>query len=102
MIERVDPALLGLGIGPHQQLHPGVLRRLFAQRIHVLELPRRVDMHQREGRRRGIERLLRQVQHHRAVLADRIEHDRLGRLGRDLTHDMDALGLEPLQVRKGS
>ncbi len=48
----------------------------------------------------GIERLHRQVQHHRAVLADRIEHHRLLALGDDLAHDVDALGLEPLQVRQ--
>ena len=52
------------------------------------------------GGRAGIERLQRQVQHHRAVLADRVEHHRPLALGDDLAHDVDALGFEPLQVRQ--
>ncbi len=41
---------------------------------------------------------MRQVQHHRAVLADGIQHHRLFALGHHLAHDVDGLGLEPLQV----
>ena len=37
---------------------------------------------------------------HRAVLADRVQHHRLLALGDHLAHDVDALGLEPLQVRR--
>ena len=46
----------------------------------------------------GIERLHREVQHHRAVLADRIQHHRLVALRNDLAHDVDALGLQPLKM----
>ena len=35
---------------------------------------------------------------HRAVLADRVEHHRPLALGDGLAQDVDALGLEPLQV----
>jgi anti-sigma factor RsiW len=42
--------------------------------------------------------LARQVQHDRAVLADGIQHHRLVGLCDDLAHDVDALGLQPLQV----
>ena len=42
-----------------------------------------------------------QVQHHRAVLADRIEHHRIFGLGDDLAQNLDALGFEALQVSKG-
>ncbi len=38
------------------------------------------------------------MQHHRAVLADGIEHHRLLALGDDLAHDVDALGFKPLKV----
>ena len=41
---------------------------------------------------------MRQVQHHRAVLADRIEHHRPLALGDHLAHDVDALGLEALEM----
>src|SRR6185437_3782471 len=45
-----------------------------------------------------IERLERHMQHHARVLADRVEHHRIGELGSDLAHDLDRLGLEPLQM----
>ena len=44
------------------------------------------------------ERLLGQAQHHRAVLADRVEHHRVLELGDHLAHDVDALGLELLEM----
>ena len=51
------------------------------------------------GRVEGLEG---QVQHHRAVLADRIEHHRLFALGDHLPHDLDALGLQALEVGQGA
>ncbi len=45
-----------------------------------------------------MEGLAREVQHARAVLADRIEHHRVPAFGDDLAHDLDALRFEPLQV----
>ena len=42
----------------------------------------------------------REMQHDRRVLADRIEHHRPFALGDDLAHDVDALGLEPFEVRE--
>ena len=47
-----------------------------------------------------MECLARKVQHDRAVLAHRIEHDRIFRLGHDLTENVDALGLKPLEMGK--
>ena len=52
------------------------------------------------GRRPGAERLLRQPDHDRGVLADRIEEHRVLELGDDLAQDVDALGLELAQVRQ--
>ena len=60
------PRAFASGILVDEQLHPALARRAVAQLVHVAELPGRVDMEQREGRRRGIEGLARQVQHHRA------------------------------------
>jgi len=41
------------------------------------------------------------MQHHRRILADRIEHHRLFSLGHDFAHDVNALGLEPFEMRQG-
>ena len=49
-------------------------------------------MQQRKWRRGWIERLFGKMQHYRAVFADGIHHDRLGRLGGNLAHDVNTLG----------
>ena len=97
VIERVDALLDALRVLVHDQVE-AVLGGCVAELVHRLELPRRVDVHQRERRLRRVERLERQVQHHRAVLADRVQHRRSLRLRHRLAHDLDRLGLEPLQV----
>ena len=47
-----------------------------------------------------VERLHRDMQHDRAVLADAVEHRRVVALRDGLTHDVDGLGFEALQVRQ--
>jgi hypothetical protein len=42
--------------------------------------------------------LLRQAKHDRRVLANGVQHDRLLKLRSDLAEDVDALGLEVLEV----
>ena len=69
-----------------------------AEGVHLLELPRRVHMEQRERGQRRVEGLHGQVQHDGAVLAHRVEHHRMLRLGGRLAHDVDALGLQALEV----
>jgi hypothetical protein len=98
VIEGIDAARFRFGVAPNEQVHARRAGRLFPERIHVAKLPRRIDMEQRERRRRGMERLARQVQHHRRILADRIEHDRTLRLGHDLAHDMDRFGFEAVEM----
>jgi hypothetical protein len=98
VIERIDTALLGLGVLPDEQFHACILRRLFAQLVHGAKFPGRVDMEKREGRRGGMEGFAGQVQHHCTVLADRVQHDGLGRLGDDFTQNMDAFGLKPVEM----
>jgi hypothetical protein len=56
-------------------------------------------MQEREGQRRRMERLDREMQHDARILADRVEHHRILELGDDLAHDLDRLGLEAPQVR---
>ena len=98
VIERVDALFHRFGILINDQIHPGILRRLFAQRIHVAELPRRIDMQQRKRRRRRVKRLLGQMQHRGAVLANRIQHHRVLGIRHNLAHDVNALRLKTLQV----
>ena len=55
-------------------------------------------MQQWKWRFRGKERLLRKVQHHARILADRIQQNRVTEFGDDLAHDADRLGFEALQM----
>src|SRR5205823_2344769 len=66
--------------------------------VHRAELPGGVHVEQREGRHGRIKGLHREMQHHRAVLAGGIEHHRPLTLRDYLAQDMDALGLEPLEM----
>ena len=58
-----------------------------------------VDVHERERDPGGPEGLLRDLQHHRGVLAAREEEHGVLELGRDLAEDVDRLGLERVEVR---
>ena len=78
-----------------QEVEPEFLRDiLVAEPVHVAELPGRVDVEERERRLRRVERLHREVQEHRRVLADRVEEDGLLEAGGDLAEDVDRLCLE--------
>ena len=101
VIERIDLALHAIRVDVDQQVHPRAGRRAVAERVHVAELPRRVHVEQRKRRRARIERLAREVEHHRAVLAHRVEHDRPLALRDGFAHDVDALRLERLEVAQG-
>src|SRR5690606_10758366 len=65
---------------------------------HLAELPRAVHVQQRDRRTRRVEGLEQQVQQHRTVLAHRIQHHRIGEPGRCLAQDVDAFGLEAVEV----
>ena len=83
-----------LGVGVDDQPRADLGGVAIAELDHLAELVGGVDVQQRERDRARIERLLRQPQQHRRVLADRIEHHRPLELGDHLAHDVDALGLE--------
>ena len=99
-MKRVDAHLEPFGVDVHEQIEPEPLGGLVAERDHLAELPGGIDVQERKRRLGREERLQRQVQHHRAVLADRIEHHRPLALGDDLAHDVDAFGFETLKVRE--
>ncbi len=98
MVEGVDAPGLGFGVLIDDQVEPQFPRHALAHLVHRLELPGGVHVQQGKRRLGGKERLGRQVQHHGAVLAHRIEHHRPLTLGHDLAHDVDALGLQTLKV----
>ena len=98
MRERRDARGLAGLVGVDDELGVEALRGLVAELDHLLELPARVDVQQRERDAAREERLAGQVQQDRGVLADGIHEQRLGELGRHLAEDVDAFGLEPGQV----
>ena len=63
-----------------------------------MELPRCVDVQEREGQPSREECLAGKVEYHGAVLADRIEHRGVVELSHDLAHDLERFGLELLEV----
>jgi hypothetical protein len=72
MYYRVDPTLDTLRVPVHQQVHAQPRGEPVAELVPRPELPRRIDMQQREGWLRRAERLHHQVRQRRAVLADRV------------------------------
>ena len=57
-------------------------------------------MEERERRLGRIEGLHRQMQQDGRILADRIEHHRIGESRRDLAENMDRFGFKPLEMRQ--
>ena len=98
MRDRRDAVAHALLVGVHDEIDPEPLRLGVAEGDHLAELPGRVDMQQGKRRLGGVEGLAREMQHHRGVLADRVEHHRMAELGHHLAHDVDALGLELPQI----
>ena len=77
-----------------------LVNELIAERECLGEVMTRVDVQQREGELRGAECLEGEGDHHDRVLATREHQRRAFELGRDLTHNVDRLGLERLEVRQ--
>ncbi len=101
VIKGVDPLGQGFGILVHDEVEAELPGRALAHLVHRLELPGGVHMQQREGRAGGEKSLGRQMQHDRRVLSHRIEHDRALALGDHLAEDLQALGLQALQMGEG-
>ena len=97
-LERLRAVADRLFVGVDDQPRADGVGHLVAERDHLLELVGRVDVEERERNRAGVERLLRQAQHARGVLADGVEHHRPLELGHHFPKDLDALGLERAQM----
>lgn len=98
MAQRRDAARLALRIDVDEEVEPVLARDLVAKRDHLLELPGRIDMEERKGQPSGCKGLHGEVQEHRGILADRIEQHRALTFCDDLAHDVNALGLEAVEV----
>ncbi|MNR20097.1 hypothetical protein D3C85_1369230 [compost metagenome] len=96
--ERVDIGVDAFLVDVDDQVPAVFLRLLVAQRDHVLEFPGGIHVHQRERRAAGGKGLLCQMQHHRRILADGVQHHRVVKLGGDFTDDVDGLGFKLLEV----
>ena len=99
VVEGVDALANALLILVLEHRETIFFRLRVAERDHLVELPRRVDVQERKRRFLRIERLEREVHHDRAVLADGIEHHRLLRLSRHLADDVDGLCLKRIEMR---
>ncbi len=101
IVQRMDAKFPSLLIAVDDQVQAQFLTSIaLAELQHLAELPRRIDVHHREGGLGRIESLEGQLHHHGRVFANRIEHDRVAKLGRHFAYDVDALGLKLFQVRQ--
>ena len=96
--ERVRVLFECLRVFVHDQLETQLGARPVAELDHLPELVRRVHVQQRPRRLGRIKRLQRQPQHHRRVLADRVQHHRPREFGRDFSQDVNAFRFERLQI----
>ena len=93
-----DAGLQSILIGIHEKLETEFAGAPVAEGDHVPELPGRVDVKKLEGRLGGMERLEREMEKDRRVLADRVEQHRIGKHGSGLPQHMNALGFQLFEV----
>ena len=97
--ERRDILGLAARVGVHHEVKVVFRRHLVAEGDHFLELPAGIDMQKRERDAAGEEGLAGKVQQNGGILAHRIEHDRLFKLGGHLAENMDRFAFKGLQMR---
>ena len=98
--ERAHALLDALLVRVDDEVESELLRRVVPELDHLPELPRRVDVEEREGQVARRERLPGEVEHDARILADRVHHHGSLEARGDLADDVDRLGLEGLQVRE--
>ncbi len=98
MRERPDALRHPLLVDMNDQVKAQVMRQTITKLDHLPELPGGIHMKQGEGRLARIKSLHRQVEHHRRIFADRIEHDRPIELRGHFPNDVDALGFQLLEM----
>ncbi|CUW43190.1 hypothetical protein B3286c1_0490 [Brucella vulpis] len=100
MRKRPDAITHALLVDMHQKFKPLLTRLCIAEFNHLTKFPCRIHMEKGKRQRGGIERLHRQMQHDGGILADRIEHHRIGECRRHLTENMDGFCFKALQMRQ--
>jgi hypothetical protein len=85
-------------IDVHEQINAQFLGHPIAKSGHFLEFPAGIDMEERERGLGRVERFHRKMKHHGGILADRIEHDRIGEGGCDFTKNVNRLSFETLKM----
>jgi hypothetical protein len=98
--EGVDALRHAIRVDVGNQIQAHFLDHLVAKTIHLLEFPARVHVHDRKRQLARKESLARQMQHHGRILADRVQHHRIIKLGGDLADDVDAFRLQLFQMRQ--
>lgn len=93
IVEGIDALFDAFLIDIFDELQAVLLHGFIAEADHFLELPRRIDMEERERRFFRIKGLQSQVKHDRTVFADGIEHDRLFTFRSDFADDVNRFGL---------
>ncbi|MNL21692.1 hypothetical protein D3C87_1429950 [compost metagenome] len=100
VVERVDAVAHPVLIGVADEIETIFFGRTIPEGDHLAKLERRIHMQQRKWDLAGIEGLACQMQQDARILADRIHHHRPLKAGRHLAQNLDALGLEGLQMRQ--
>ncbi len=96
--ERIRALVQRFLILVHDQFRADFARVGIAKLDHLRKLVAGVDVQQRKRNLPGKESLLRQPQHHRGILADRIEHHRPRKFRHRFPQNIDALRLQALEV----
>ena len=98
MRDGIDVLRDAVRIRPDKQLEANLFRHAIAELDHFVELPTRIDVHQRERNLAWIERLLSQTEHHARILSDGIQHDGILKFRGDFTDDVNAFSFKLLQM----
>ena len=92
------PALHPVLVDVDDQIEAKPARRFVAEGDHLAELPGRIDVQQRKRRLGRIEGLHRHMKHDARIFADRVEHHGIAHLSDNFPHDVNGLGLQPLEM----
>ncbi len=98
--ERADALIDPVLIDVDEEIEAELSRHPVAKLDHLAELPFGIYMQEWKWRLGGVERLHRQVQQYRGVLADRVKHDRIGECCNNFSNDMDRFGFKPPKMGK--
>lgn len=101
MRDWIDSSAQSFGIGIDDEIEPELFAHVpVAICVHVAKFPGRIDVEQWEGEFARVKRLAREMEQNGAVFADRVKHHRPLETRDDFSNDVNALGLERLEMRE--